>query len=89
MHNGCTGCNGIVHVYHPSAADEAWYWLASFPGRKNERPGTHCMCMRSIPQNLGNPVTLVNYCSFSRLKNEASLDARLLSILTNTKIEGG
>ena len=62
------------------------FHLASFPGRKNERPGTHCMRMRSIPQNLGNPV---NYCSFSRLKNEASLDARLPSILTNVKIEGG
>ena len=63
--------------------------LASFPGRKNERPGTHCMRMRSIPQNLGNPVILVNYCSFSRLENEASLDARLPSILTKVKMEGG
>ena len=64
-------------------------YLASFPGRKNERPGTHCMRMRSIPQNLGNPVISVNYCSFSRLENEASLDARLPWILTNAKIEGG
>ena len=61
--------------------------IASFPGRKNERPGTHCMRMCSIPQNLGNPVISVNYCSFSRLENETSLDARLPSILTNVKIE--
>ena len=67
----------------------AYNLLASFPGRKNERPGTHCMRMRSIPQNLENPVISVNYCSFSRLENETSLDARLPSILTNVKIEGG
>ena len=63
--------------------------VASSPGRKNEQPGTHCMRMRSIPQNLGNPVISVNYCSFSRLENETSFDARLPSILTNVKIEGG
>ena len=63
--------------------------VASVPGRKNERPGTHCMRMRSIPQNLGNLVISVNYCSFLWLENEASLDARLPSILTNVKIKGG
>ena len=42
-----------------------------------------------VPQNLGNPVISVNYCSFLRLENETSLDARLPSILTNVKIEGG
>ena len=63
--------------------------LTSFPGRKNERPGTHCMRMRSIPQNLGTPVISVNYSSFSRLENEASLDARLPSMLTKVKVEGG
>ena len=35
---------------------------------------------------LGNPVVSVNYCSFSRPENEASLDARLLA---NVNIEGG
>ena len=61
--------------------------LASFPGLKNERPGTHCMRMRSIPQNLGNPVISVNYCSLSRLENEASLDARLPSMLKSRVAE--
>ena len=37
----------------------------------------------------GIPVISVKYCSFSRLENETSLDARLPSILTNVKIEGG
>ena len=76
---------------NPHAVDRSLARLdiASFPGRKNERPGTPCMRMRSIPQNLGNPIISVNYCSFSRLENEASLDARLPSILTNAKIEGG
>ena len=37
----------------------------------------------------GIPVISVKYCSFSRLENETSLDARLPLILTNVKIEGG
>ena len=62
----------------------ASYPVASFPGRKNERPGTHCMHMRSIPQNLGNPVISVNYCSFSRLENETSLVMKEVVILINS-----
>ena len=44
------------------------------------------MRISSIPPSLGNPVILINYCSFSRTENEASLDATLL---TNLNIEGG
>ena len=38
------------------------------------------MHMRSIPPNLGNPVISVNCGSFSQSENEASLDARLLTL---------
>ena len=78
-----------MYMYVSNSCSYTGTGLASFPGHKNERPGTHCMRMRSIPQNLGNPVILVNYCSFLQLENETSLDARLPSILTNVKIEGG
>jgi len=64
--------------------------IASFPGCKKTSGLVLTVCalmrIRSIPPNLGNPVISVNYCSFSRPENEASLDARLL---TNVNIKGG
>ena len=50
---------------------------------KNEWPGAHCMCFNAhalYSPNLGNPVISVNCGSFLQPENEASLDARLLTL---------